>query len=126
MLAGGHAAELLPRSPDVLSAQVCRSCCGRCLLSGHPCCCSVHAALPTADALRHAMRDVRIVSGTDQAGVVNLCMQEDLVRSYDLPFEVVGHDSELRLRIHPRGYSSAEVEQRMGEEWVRSSNWHTA
>ena len=57
---------------------------------------------------------------------MTLCLQEELVRSYDLPFEVVGQESELRLRIHPRGYSSAEVEQRMGEEWVRSSNWHTA
>ena len=53
-------------------------------------------------------------------------MQEELIRSYDLPFEVVGHDSELRLRIHPPGFVSGEVERRMGAEWAAASSWHTA
>ena len=48
------------------------------------------------------------------------------MRSYDLPFEVVGHDSGVRLRIHPRGFVSGEVEQRMGKEWSNRSEWYTA
>ena len=53
-------------------------------------------------------------------------VQEELVRSYNLPFEVVGHDSGVRLRIHPRGFVSGEVEQRMGKEWSNTSEWYTA
>jgi hypothetical protein len=53
-------------------------------------------------------------------------MQEDLIRSYNLPFEVVGQDSELRMRIHPLGFVSGDVERRMGEEWAPASSWHTA
>ncbi|CAL8471648.1 g11190 [Coccomyxa elongata] len=72
VLAGGHAAELLPRSPDILSAQ------------------------------------------------------EDLVRSYNLPFEVVGSDSDTRLRILPQHYISGDNEHVLGTEWdARSSGWHT-
>ncbi len=55
-----------------------------------------------------------------------LPMQEDLIRSYNLPFEVVGQDSELRMRIHPLGFVSGDVERRMGEEWAPASSWHTA
>ncbi|EIE21813.1 hypothetical protein COCSUDRAFT_53863 [Coccomyxa subellipsoidea C-169] len=73
VLAGGHAAELLPRSPDILSAQ------------------------------------------------------EDLVRSYDLPFEVVGSDADARLRILPQGYVSGDKERSLGAEWdSRNSGWHTS
>ena len=48
------------------------------------------------------------------------------MRSYDLPFEVVGHGSGVRLRIHPRGFVSGEVEQRMAKEGSNSSEWYTA
>lgn len=54
------------------------------------------------------------------------CMQEDLVRSYNLPFEVVGSDSDARLRILPQHYMSGNNERVLGTEWdARSSGWHT-
>lgn len=53
--------------------------------------------------------------------------QGDLVRSYDLPFEVVGSDMDARLRILPQGYVSGDNERVIGEEWSgRHSGWHTA
>lgn len=56
-----------------------------------------------------------------------LCAQEDLVRSYDLPFEVVGSDADARLRILPQGYVSGDKERSLGAEWdSRNSGWHSA
>ncbi|CAK0785286.1 hypothetical protein CVIRNUC_008492 [Coccomyxa viridis] len=70
VLAGGHAAELLPRSPDVMQAQ------------------------------------------------------EELVRSYNLPFEIVGTKAETRIRILPKGFLSEEArESQIGKEWTRSEGW---
>lgn len=49
------------------------------------------------------------------------------MRSYDLPFEVVGSDMDARLRILPQGYVSGDNERVIGEEWSgRHSGWHTA
>ncbi len=38
------------------------------------------------------------------------------MRSYNLPFEVVGKKSETRLRILPRGFAPGDAE--LGEEWT--------
>ena len=40
------------------------------------------------------------------------------MRSYNLPFEVVGKKSEMRLRILPRGFISGDAERQLGEEWT--------
>ncbi len=54
------------------------------------------------------------------------CTQEDLVRSYNLPFEVVGSGSDARLRILPQHYISGDNERALGTEWdSRSSGWQT-
>ena len=40
------------------------------------------------------------------------------MKSYNLPFEVVGKKSETRLRILPRGFAPGDAEQHLGEEWT--------
>lgn len=40
------------------------------------------------------------------------------MRSYNLPFEVVGTKAETRLRILPRGFIPGEAERQIGEEWT--------
>ena len=47
-------------------------------------------------------------------------LQEELVRSYNLPFEIVGTKAETRLRILPRGFISGEAERQIGKEWTRN------
>ena len=40
------------------------------------------------------------------------------MRSYNLPFEIVGTKAETRLRILPRGFIPGQTEQQIGEEWT--------
>lgn len=40
------------------------------------------------------------------------------MRSYNLPFEIVGTKAETRIRILPRGFIPGEAEQQLGEEWT--------
>ena len=48
------------------------------------------------------------------------------MRSYNLPFEVVGSGSDARLRILPQHYISGDNERALGTEWdSRSSGWQT-
>ena len=51
-------------------------------------------------------------------------LQEELVRSYNLPFEIVGTKAETRIRILPKGFLSEEArESQIGKEWTRSEGW---
>ena len=60
----------------------------------------------------------------DQLTCRALLLQEELVRSYNLPFEIVGTKAETRIRILPKGFLSEEArESQIGKEWTRSEGW---
>ena len=60
----------------------------------------------------------------DQLTCRALLLQEELVRSYNLPFEIVGTKAETRIRILPKGFLPEEArESQVGKEWTRSEGW---
>ncbi len=106
-------------------------------LDGREACSSNHAESPSATLVAgHELYESHLVTVSLRTAALAAvpadtlwgvgCMQEDLVRSYNLPFEVVGSDSDARLRILPQHYISGDNERVLGTEWdARSSGWHT-
>ena len=60
----------------------------------------------------------------DQLTCRALLLQEELVRSYNLPLRLWAPRAETRIRILPKGFLPEEArESQIGKEWTRSEGW---